>query len=45
MWDLFPGEEVMNLLFHFFEGSNEGMIGKEAEKRRSMVKCEETPLR
>ena len=34
----------MNLLFNFFEGSNEGIIGKEVERRSSMVKCEETPL-
>ena len=42
--DRFPEREVMNLLFKFFEGSNEGIIGKEAERRSSTVKCEETPL-
>ena len=34
----------MNLLFNFFEGSNERIICKEAEGRSSMVECEETPL-
>ena len=42
--DRFSGGEVMNLLFNFFEDSNEGIIGKEAERRSCMVKCEETLL-
>ena len=29
----------MNLLFIYFEHFNEGMIGREAETRGSMVKC------
>ena len=29
----------MNLLFIYFERFNEGMIGREAEMRGSMVKC------
>ena len=35
----FTGEEDMNLLFIYFEHFNEGMIGREAETRGSMVKC------
>ena len=34
----------MNLLFNFFEGFNEGIIGKQVERRSSMVKYQETPL-
>ena len=37
--DRFPGGEVTNLLFNYFEGSNEGIIGSEAEMRGSMLKC------
>ena len=37
--------KVINLLFNFFEGTIEGIIGKELERRSSMVKYEETPLR
>ena len=32
------------MLFNFFEGYNEGIIGREAEMRDSIVKCGETPL-
>ena len=42
--DRFPGGEVTSLFFNYSEGSNEGIIGKEAEMRGSMVKCEERPL-
>ena len=35
----FAGGEDMNLLFIYFEHFNEGMIGREAETRGSMVKC------
>ena len=42
--DLFPGEEFPNLLFNYFNGSNEGIIGGEAEMRGFMVKCGERPL-
>ena len=34
----------MNLLFNFFEGFNEGIIGKQVERRSSMMKYRETPL-
>ena len=44
VWDFFPGGEVTNLLFNYFEGFNEGMIGREAEMRGSMVKCRERQL-
>ena len=32
------------MLFNYFEGSNEGIIGGEAEMRDSLVKCAERPL-
>ena len=34
----------MNLLFSYFEGFNEGMIGRESEMRGSMLKCGERPF-
>ena len=34
----------MNLLFNFCWSSNERIISKEAERRSSMAKCEETLL-
>ena len=34
MWDRFPGGEVTNLIFNYFEGSNEGIVGREAEMRK-----------
>ena len=34
----FPEGEVMNLLVNFFEGCNEGIMGKETEGRGSTVK-------
>ena len=34
----------MNFLFIYFDGSNKGIIGGEAEVRGFMVKCRETPL-
>ena len=40
----FPGGDATNLLFNYFEGFNEGIIGREAEMRGSMVKCGERPL-
>ena len=40
----FPGGDVTNLLFNYFEGFNEGIIGREAEMRGSMVKCGERLL-
>ena len=42
--DRFPGGEVTNVFFDYFESSNEGIIGREAEMRGPMVKCGETPL-
>ena len=36
--DCFLEGEVMNLLVNFFEGCNEGIMGKEAERRGSTVK-------
>ena len=42
--DLFLGGEDSNLLFNYFEVSNEGIIGREAEMRSSAVKCGERPL-
>ena len=40
----FPRWEFANLLFNYFNGSNEGVIGGEAEMRVFMVKCGERPL-
>ena len=37
--DRFTGGEVTNLLFNYFEGCNEGIIGRETEMRGSIVKC------
>ena len=34
----------MNLLFNYFNGCNEGIIGGEAEMRGFMVKCGGRPL-
>ena len=34
----------MNLLFNYFEGFNEGMIGRESEMRGSVLKCGERPF-
>ena len=34
----------MNLLFNYFEGSNEGIVGREVEMRGSIAKCWERPL-
>ena len=34
----------MNLLFNYFEGFNEGIIGRESEMRDFMVKWGERPL-
>ena len=42
--DRFLGGEVINVLFNYFEGSNEGIVGREAEMRGSIVKCVERPL-
>ena len=42
--DRFPGEEFPNLLFNYFNGFNEGIIGGEAEMRGFMVKCGKRPL-
>ena len=42
--DRFPGGEFANLLFNYFNGSNEGIIGGEAEMRGFMIKFEERPL-
>ena len=33
------------MLFNYFEGSNEGIIVREAEMRGSVVKCGERPLK
>ena len=44
VWDDFLGGEVVNFLFNYFEGFNEGIIGREAEVKGSMVKCWERPL-
>ena len=30
--DRFPGEEVMNLLFNFFEGSNEEILCRQQKR-------------
>ena len=37
-------QEVTNLLFNYFEGSNKGIVGREAEMRGFLVKCGERPL-
>ena len=34
----------MNLLFNYFEGSNDGIVGREVEIRGSMVRCGERLL-
>ena len=34
--DRFPGGEVTNLLFNYFDGSNEGLTGRESEMKGSM---------
>ena len=39
--DHFSVGEDTNLLFNYFEVSNEGIISKEAEMRGSAVKCGE----
>ena len=44
MRDRFPGGEFTNLLFSYFDDSNEGIIGGEAEMRGFMVKCGERLL-
>ena len=40
----FPGGEFTNLLFNYFNGSNERIIGGEAEMRGFMIKCGERLL-
>ena len=40
----FRGGEVTNLLFNYFEGSNEGIVGRKAEMTGSIVKCGERLL-
>ena len=42
--DRFAGGEFTNLLFNYFSGSNEGIIGGEAEMRGFMIKCGERLL-
>ena len=42
--DRFPGGDVTNYLFNYFEGSNEGIAGREAELTASVVKCGKKPL-
>ena len=42
--DRFPEGEFANLLFNYFNGSNEAIIGGTAEMRGVMVKCGERPL-
>ena len=46
LWCGDPGSfsEVMNLPINYFEGSKEWIIGREAERRSSMVKYGEVPL-
>ena len=43
--DHFAGGEFANLLFNYFNGSNEGMIAGGAEMRGFMVKCGERLLK
>ena len=42
--DRFPSGEFTNLLLNYLNGSNEGIIGGEAEMRGFMVKCGERLL-
>ena len=42
--DHFPGGVLTNMLFNYFEGFNEGIIGREAELRGYMVKFGERLL-
>ena len=44
IWDRFLRGEVTNLLFNYFEGLNEGIVNRDAERRASMVKYRVTPL-
>ena len=44
VWYRFPEGEVMNLLVNFFEGGNEGIMGKKTEGRGSTIKWGKTPL-
>ena len=44
IWDRLLRGEVKNLLFNYFEGLNEGIVNRDAERRGSMVKCRVTPL-
>ena len=39
--DRFQAGEVTNLLFNYFKGFNEEVIGSDAEMRGPMVKCGE----
>ena len=43
--DHFPSGEFTNLLLNYLNGSNEGIIGGEAEMRGFMVKCGERRYR
>ena len=42
--DRVPGGEFTDLLFNYFNGSSERLIGGEAEMRGFMIKCEERQL-
>ena len=42
--DRFSAGGVTNLCFSYFEGFNEGVIGREAEMRGSLVECGERQL-
>ena len=42
--DRFTGGEFTDLLFNYFNGSNERLIGGEAEMRGFMIKCGERQL-
>ena len=43
--DRFREGEVMNLLFNFFEGCNEGIMGKETDGKGSTLKWEGNAVR
>ena len=44
IWDRFPLGEVKNLLFNYFEDSNEEIVIAKAESTGSIVKCGERTL-
>ena len=44
VWDRFSREEDTNLLFSYFEVSNEQILSRKTRMRGSALKCGERPL-